>query len=195
MQEQEYQASGNGGGGNGATTIVPLTAEQMGGVATPLAGTGLPAGFNSSSIYRDPAGGRVGVYPMVTVGTFVLPSGSSLAAGNNINLCWVPAQSILTNFVIVNSGLAGTLQDNLATPTVYCTTSGAVSNMANMTATQAQNLGTMYANTPRAIGANGCAVVQWQKGTLLQLVLTGTPSYTTPVVFMIEWSPVYDGGV
>lgn len=159
----------------------------------PLFGSSLPAGFNSSSVIRDPRYGRgPGVYPVKVVGTFVLPSGATLAAGNVINLCFVPQNSILTDFMIVTAGLTGTLQDSLPTPTAYCTLSGAVATMANMTATQGLNLGTMYAGVPRAAGANGPAVVQWQKGTTLQILLTGTPAPTTPLVYKIEWSPIYD---
>jgi len=197
MQEQDYREAG--GNGIVATAIVPLTAEQTGGVVVPASGVvapfALPAGFNASPITRDPKGGRsASLYPIKVLGTFVLTSGS-LAAGNNINLCYVPQNTFLSDFNIVTSALTGTLQDNLATPTVYCTLAGAVSGLNNMSAAQGQNFGTMYANTPRAIGVNGCPVVQWQRGTLLQLVLTGTPTYTTPVVFMLEWSPAYDAGV
>jgi len=200
MQEQGYQDVGNGGDRSVMPTeIVPLTTEQTGGVVAPRSGVvtpyaGLPAGFNSSSIFRDPVGGRLGMYPTKTIGTFVLTSGS-LAAGNNINLCYIPANSFLSDFNIVTSALTGTLQDNLPTPTVYCTLSGAITTTSNMTAGQAQAFGTQYANTPRAIGASGCPVVHWVPGTLLQVVLTGTPTYTTPVVFMLEFSPVNDAGV
>jgi len=200
MQEQEYQeGSGNGNGGATPTKIVPLTQEQLQALGMgqpgvqPLFGTSVPAGFNASPITRDPYGGRLGMYPTKTIGTFVLASGS-LAAGNNINLCYIPANSFLSDFNIVTSALTGTLQDNLSTPTVYCTLSGALTSTSNMTAAQGQNWGTMYASTPRAIGASGCPVVQWRPGTLLQVVLTGTPTYTTPVVFQVEFTPVYDGG-
>jgi hypothetical protein len=195
MQEQEYREAASNG--VQATQIVPLTQEQLqalGQGPTQFAGTGLPAGFNGSAIVRDPVGGRLGLYPTKVLGAFALTSGS-LAAGNNINLCYIPANSFLSDFNIVTSALTGTLQDNLATPTVYCTLSGAITTTSNITAGQGQAFGTMYASTPRAVGANGCAVVQWRPGTLLQVVLTGTPTYTTPVVYMLEFSPAYDGGV
>jgi hypothetical protein len=153
----------------------------------------LPAGFNGSCITRDPKYGRgSGVYPVKVLGTFVLPSGATLAAGNVINLCFIPHGVILTDFVIASAGITGSLQDSLPTPTVYCTVGATLATMANMTATQALNLGTMYAGTPRVAGVNGPAVVQWQAGITLQISVTGTPEPTTPMVYKIEWSPIYD---
>ena len=157
--------------------------------------TGLPEGFNGSAIVRDPKFGRApGVYPVHVVGTFVNDPANPVTAGGNINLCYIPSNVMLSKFHIVTGGVTGTLQDTLPTPTVYCSTLVApVTTEANMSATDAQNWGTMYAHTPRAIGPQGAAVVQWYQRTLLQIAgASGPPA--TPLIYMIQWSPVYDSG-
>lgn len=157
-------------------------------LVNPLA---LPAGFNGSCITRDPKGGRgPSVYPIKVIGGFV--ASGALAAGNNINLCYIPQNSVLTDFVIASGGITGTLQDNLATPTVYCTVGATLATVANMTGNQSLNLGTMYASTPRSAGQTGPAVVQWQRGMLLQLIVTGTPTQSQAMIYKLEFSPVYD---
>jgi hypothetical protein len=154
----------------------------------------LPAGFNSSAIIRDPKGGRgPSVYTIPVTGAF--QAGVALAIGNNINLCYVPFNSFLLSYQIVTSGVTGTLQDSLASPTAYGTLAGAIITNAAMTAPQAQNLGTMYCSTPRAIGATGCRVVQWQPGTMLQIIVAAALTPATPVSFVVQWAPAYDGGV
>lgn len=166
--------------------------------------TPLPPGLNGSCITRDPRFGRgPGVYPVKVFGTFQLQTGQTLT-GNAINLCYIPHGSILSDFKIVLAGLtAGQLQDSLATPTVYCTNLAAgagetpavlVATPSLMSATDAQNFGTNYAGSPRAAGLSGPAVVQWMPGITLQI--TGgaglTAGSTTPVIYMVEWSPTYD---
>jgi hypothetical protein len=101
----------------------------------------------------------------------------------------------LSDFKIVTSGVTGSLQDTLPTPTIYCSSvAGTVVTPADMTATDAQNLGTMYFTTPRAPGVEGAQVVQWQQGITLQIAnAAGSP--TEPMIYMLQWSPVYDGGV
>ena len=155
----------------------------------------LPEGANASPIYRDPKYGRApGVYGVKVWGTFMPDAGNPLSGGN-LNLCYIPHGVILSNFIIFPNGVTGTLQDSCPTPTVYATVTGNVVVPQNMTIAQGVNWGTMYFTTPRAVGKDGCQVVQWEKGTLLQIsnASGGTPG--NPLVFMIEWSPVYDGGV
>lgn len=157
----------------------------------------LPPGNNASPITRDPRFGRApGVYGVSAWGTFALKPGETL--GPAVNLVYIPYGVILKNFLFITNGMTGTLQDSLATPTVYGTVSGAVYTMAQMTAPGANNVGTMYASTPRAIGPDGCQVVQWQQGMTLQLFGPGgaqTYPTTTPLIFMVEWAPIYDSGV
>ena len=169
--------------------------------AAPRSGwvTPLPAGLNGSCITRDPRFGRApGVYSVKVTGTFQLQTGQTLA---NINLCYIPHGVYLSDFKITLAGLtAGALQDSLPTPTVYCTdlaggaTPATVATMAQMAATpDAQNLGTMYAGSPRAVGLNGPAVVQWFSGTTLQIANpTGLAVGGAPLIYMIEWSPIHD---
>lgn len=163
--------------------------------------TPLPPGLNGSCITRDPRFGRApGVYSVKVVGTFQLQTGQTLA---NINLCYIPHGVYLSDFKIALGGMtAGQLQDSLATPTVYCTNLGAgaaetpavvVATPALATATDAQNWGTMYAGQPRAVGVTGPAIVQWQQGIVLQITSpVGLTVGGTPLIYMIEWSPIYD---
>lgn len=155
-----------------------------------------PPGKNGSCITRDPKFGRApGVYPVYVTGTYVDDPANSLAAGEAINLCYIPHGVQLVSFTIATAGITGTLQDTLPTPTVYCTSvSGNLATMALMSATDAQNLGTMYFETPRAVGPFGPAVVHWYRGMTLQLAnCSGPPG--TPLIYVIEWAPVWDGGV
>lgn len=154
-----------------------------------------PPGKNGSAMTRDPKFGRSpGVYPVKVVGTFLMDPADPLVAGDAINLCYIPSNVFLSSFLIVTAGVTGTLQDTLATPTIYCAVAGAVTTPATMTAVQGQNLGTMYANTPRAVGPQGAAVVQWQRGMTLQIA-GAAGAGATPMIYMLEFSPVYDSGV
>lgn len=155
----------------------------------------LPAGHNCSPIIRDPRGGRgPGVYAVKVTGS--MPTGTVLALNDKINLCYVPVNSTLTYFAIGMAGVTGILQDSLATPTVYCTAlAGPVATWAMASLANSANMGTMYAATPRAVGASGCAVVQWMPGTMLQIIAAAALTTAAPMTFVLEWSPVYDGGV
>lgn len=156
-----------------------------------------PPGVLGSAILRDPRFGRgPGVYPVKVVGSYTLVTGATYTSP--INLCYIPQNSILTDFKIFAGNAVGTLQDSLPSPTVYLEAMSAdniVTTMADMTAASAANLGTMYANTPAAAGANGAQVVQWQQGITLQIVTTTAPSPNAPLLYILEWSPTYDAGV
>ena len=155
---------------------------------------GLPPGRNGSCIIRDPKFGRApGVYPVFALGTFVLDPLVPNTPGDPINLCYIPHGVILVNFQIVTSGVTGTLQDTLPTPTTYGTVTGDVFSMNQWTAADAENFGTMYFTTPKPVDRYGPAVVQWQKGITLQIVGAGAAP-ATPMIYMVEWAPVYDGG-
>src|SRR5215469_1660632 len=122
----------------------PHDMQDRSGIQRGFAPFTLPAGTNGSAIVRDPKFGRApGVYPVHVFGTYVLDPANPLTAP--LNLCYIPHGCILSNFLIITSGVTGTLQDSLPTPTVYCTLTGAIVTPANMTAAQSQNWGTMYA--------------------------------------------------
>lgn len=160
--------------------------------------TTLPKGLNGSAILRDPRFGRApGVYPVKVVGTFGIGDDDDLGENDNkINLCYIPHGVMLTSFTFICKGVTGTVQDSLPTPTQYATLSGAVVTMNQMTATQGQNLGTMYFETPRPRGKEGAAVVQWYRGMVLRISgAGGSPTWEDPMIYVLEWSPVFDGGV
>ena len=142
------------------------------------------ATYNGSCILRDPAGGRLANGPTYSLGVVNLASGVTLATGTNdvLPLVNIPPQSILVDFKIMfpamPASLVLALQDTASTPNVYyagmSVTAGGTFAMNAMPVAAAGNAGIMYANTARAIGASGCAVVPWVQG--MQLVLRVTTS-------------------
>jgi hypothetical protein len=159
-------------------------------IVNPLA---LPTGINSSSILRDPRGGRSpSLYPIFVTGTVVAPG--ALTTSQKINLCYVPQNCFLADFY-VNTDVTGTLQDNLSTPTAYCTLAGtAPVERGNGTATQGQNYGAIYGSTART-GSTvaGVKVLVWTPGTLLQINVGAGITPAIPLTFSVLWAPAYDG--
>src|SRR6266851_5245995 len=163
------------------------------------------ATFNSSSINRgEPA--RLGIYPTKVCGVVNFVTANKPATNDLINLCKVPQNSFLSNIyisipILDNGGgpaLVMSLQDSLASPTVYISVSTKGTNFSVATNFQFADfvqttIGTMYGNTARAITTTGPAVVAWTSNINLQLKATtgatNTVGATVQIVYMLEWSP------
>lgn len=169
--------------------------------------------YNSSSITRDPPNGRgVGVYPIKVVGTINIASNITLgsSAPDTLPICYIPANSILTNFWMsfpaVDSGnaLGLKLVDNLASVNTYIAAitqaqAGGTIGFPQIAVAQQASLGINYGATLRAIGATGPKVAVWTAGALLQLAVITSASATTGasainITYIVEWSPTYDAG-
>lgn len=173
------------------------------------------ATYNSSSINRDPSGGRIGVYPIKVLGSINIASNTTLGSGapDTLPICYIPFGSFISNWFITfpaidgGSGLGLKLVDNLSSPTTYLTSTttaraGGQINMYSSTSgtTDPPKQGIMYGNTARSLGASGQQVVVWTSGTLLQLSVITSATNTSggsalQITYMVEFSPAYDMGV
>lgn len=176
------------------------------------------ATYNSSSMTRGTPG-RIGIYGTTTVGNIALGN-VTLTANDTLPICQIPygcfIKSAIINIPIVNpSGttLAISLQDTLASPTVYINASTLGSNFSAAaqftTATfTLATFGTQYGSTAQALGASGTQVVVWAAtnwasgyapGVGLILKVTATASAATGgalnIPYLIEFAPNYDAGV
>jgi hypothetical protein len=176
------------------------------------------ASYNSSSYNRIGYPRGVGVYPVWDVGTVTIASNTSFgsAAPDVVNICYIPPNSIITDFKIAlpaldgGSGLGFKLVDSLTTPSTYISATtlaqaGGILTMALLTnsttaATGFYTMGANYGNTARAIGTSGPLVKVWATGALLQLSCITSSTNTTganalSITYMIEFTPAYDEGV
>lgn len=169
------------------------------------------ATYNSTNIARgEPA--RLGVYPTKVNG--VVSIGNVTLNTNDIcPLVSIPQGSFLSGFMLIvpnvdtTSTIRWSLVDSLASPNTYLsaqTWGNNATTWTNMiTASNAGFaagiFGTIYGFTARSIGSSGPPVVVWASGAQLRLkVTTGAGAATGGTVniqFMVEWSPMSDGGV
>jgi hypothetical protein len=176
------------------------------------------ATYNSSSITRgDP--GRLGVYGTTSIGEIALASTVTLTNGDILPICQIPnnsfIKSLILNIPIINpSGttLTMSLEDTLASPTVYITNSASGSNFSAATTLTTANfsnttMGTMYGATARSIGSTGCPVVVWAAtswnssanpgvGLILKVTATATAAVGSAqyISYIVEFAPNYDAG-
>lgn len=178
------------------------------------------ANYDSSSIKRLGYPRGTGVYPIKDIGTITIASNVTIGSGapDALRICYIPPNSILTNWVfafpaaIDGGGTLGLkLVDTLTTTTTYIasilttfTSTGGVIIMsaqagAAVTADAAKWF-TNYGNTARTIGTSGPPVAVWASGAILQFTCTTSGTNTSGatalnISYMVEWSPMYDGGV
>jgi len=178
------------------------------------------ATFKSSSVNRLGYPRGAGVYPVKEVGVISIASNTTFASAGPdvIQVAYIPPNSFLSDYkfwfpVLDSSGAAGfKLVDTLTTVTTYVATTtiavtGGLLSMESVTggigptvAADIGKIGSQYGTTTRAIGSSGTQVVVWASGALLTFscITSGTNSNgatASNIIYMLEWSPMYDGGV
>lgn len=175
--------------------------------------------FKSSSVNRLGYPRGIGVYPVYDVGVLQLASNTTLSSAttDTLQLCYIPVNSFISDWKIfipvigTQASLVFKLVDNLTTVTTYMTgiTTGQGGGIISMEGaagttgpdlTSALNIGTNYAATARTLGTAGPIVAVWTTGAQLQLVVTTTSTASSGasalnLIYMVEFSPVYDAGV
>ena len=107
------------------------------------------ATFNSNLIATN-SPGKQGVYPLVNVGTVVIPGSTTLAANDTMPLCNLAVgtyvKDLQIDFPVLNAAALVVVQDNQGTPLVYIPSNNTAQAGGNVTGQQFAHgvLGTVY---------------------------------------------------